>query len=80
MLIALLTGISFSIWFVDAFDYWNNLIHFNLPKVGWVALDPVLFWHLYSGRVHARTGLLLAVSLCAYPGRDERFADHLACL
>lgn len=38
MLIALLTGISFSIWFVDAFEYWNNLIHLNLPKVGWVAL------------------------------------------
>lgn len=38
MLLALLTGISFSIWFVDAFDYWNSLVHFNLPKVGWVAL------------------------------------------
>ncbi len=35
---ALLTGISFSIWFVDAFQYWNNLVHLNLPKVGWVAL------------------------------------------
>jgi cytochrome c oxidase accessory protein FixG len=38
MLFALLTGISFSIWFVDAFEYWNNLVHLNLPKVGWVAL------------------------------------------
>jgi cytochrome c oxidase accessory protein FixG len=38
---SLLTGISFSIWFVDAFDYWNNLLHFNLPRVGWIAL--VLF-------------------------------------
>lgn len=38
MLTALLTGISFSIWFVDAFDYWNDLIHFNLPTVGWVVL------------------------------------------
>lgn len=38
MLIALLTGISFSVWFVDAYDYWNNLIHLNLPKVGWVVL------------------------------------------
>jgi len=38
MLIALLTGISFSIWFVDAFGYWNDLVHFNLPKVGWVVL------------------------------------------
>jgi len=38
MLFALLTGISFSIWFVDAFDYWNSLIHLSLPRVGWVAL------------------------------------------
>ena len=38
MVIALLTGISFSIWFVDAFDYWNKLLHFQLPLVGWVVL------------------------------------------
>jgi cytochrome c oxidase accessory protein FixG len=35
---SLLTGISFSIWFVDAYDYWNNLVHLQLPKVGWVVL------------------------------------------
>jgi len=38
MLIALFTGISFSIWFVDAFDYWNKLIHLQLPMVGWVVI------------------------------------------
>lgn len=38
MLIALFTGISFSIWFTDALAYWNNLIHFDLPKVGWVVI------------------------------------------
>lgn len=38
MAIALLTGISFSIWFVDAYQYWNDLVHFNLPLVGWVVL------------------------------------------
>lgn len=38
MLLALLTGISFSIWFVDAFEYWNTLVHFQLPAVGWVVL------------------------------------------
>ena len=38
MLIALLTGISFSIWFTDAFAYWNSLIHLDLPKVGWVVI------------------------------------------
>ena len=38
MALALLTGISFSVWFVDAYTYWDNLIHLNLPKVGWVVL------------------------------------------
>jgi cytochrome c oxidase accessory protein FixG len=38
MLLALLTGISFSIWFVDAFEYWNNLVHLDLPRVGWIVL------------------------------------------
>ena len=43
MLLALLTGISFSIWFVDASAYWNNLIHLNLPRVGWVVLTMFFF-------------------------------------
>ena len=43
MLIALVTGISFSIWFVDAFEYWNKLLHFQLPLVGWVTLTMFFF-------------------------------------
>ncbi|MFZ5502411.1 MAG: cytochrome c oxidase accessory protein CcoG [Pseudomonadota bacterium] len=38
IMLALLTGISFSIWFVDAFSYWNRLIHFDLPLIAWVVL------------------------------------------
>ena len=38
MVISLFTGISFSIWFVDAYGYWNDLAHFQLPLVGWVTL------------------------------------------
>lgn len=38
LLIAALTGISFSIWFVDAFQYWHNLLSFNLGMIGWVVL------------------------------------------
>ena len=43
MAIALLTGISFSIWFVDAYVYWNNLVHLRLPLVGWVTLMAFFF-------------------------------------
>jgi cytochrome c oxidase accessory protein FixG len=38
LMIAVLTGISFSSWFVDAFDYWHNLAYLQLPMVGWVTL------------------------------------------
>jgi cytochrome c oxidase accessory protein FixG len=43
MALALLTGISFSVWFVDAYTYWDNLVHLNLPKVGWVVLTMFFF-------------------------------------
>jgi cytochrome c oxidase accessory protein FixG len=35
---SLITGISFSIWFVDAFEYWGKLLRLDLPIVGWVTL------------------------------------------
>ena len=38
IVLSLLTGISFSIWFVDAHVYWQALIHFELPVVGWAVL------------------------------------------
>ena len=38
MAIAILTGVSFSIWFTDAFDYWDRLAHFDLRLVAWVVL------------------------------------------
>jgi cytochrome c oxidase accessory protein FixG len=36
--VSLLTGISFSIWCVDAYDYWGKLLSASLPVVGWVTL------------------------------------------
>jgi cytochrome c oxidase accessory protein FixG len=39
LVIAALTGISFSIWFVDAYGYWNDLFAMQLPMVGWVTLS-----------------------------------------
>lgn len=43
MVIALLTGISFSIWFVDAYWYWDKLARLELPMVGWVTLAAFFF-------------------------------------
>lgn len=56
MLISVLTGISFSIWFVDAFDYWNNLLHLQLPLVGWVVLIMFFFGtYLLAGFLREQT-------------------------
>ncbi len=63
LVIAVLTGISFSIWFVDAFDYWHNLSNFNLPKVGWVTLA------LFTAGTYILGGLLREQTcfwLCPY--------------
>ncbi|MFA5826667.1 MAG: cytochrome c oxidase accessory protein CcoG [Gallionellaceae bacterium] len=38
LVIAALTGISFSIWFTDAFQYWHNLLSFNMSMIAWVVL------------------------------------------
>lgn len=38
LLISALTGISFSSWFVDVFDYWHSLLILDLPVVGWATL------------------------------------------
>lgn len=38
LIISVLTGVSFSIWFTDAFEYWHNLLTFNLPMIAWVVL------------------------------------------
>jgi len=63
LVIAALTGISFSIWFVDAFDYWHNLLNFQLPMVGWVTLT------MFIGGTYTLAGLLREQTcfwLCPY--------------
>jgi len=56
ILISLLTGISFSIWFVDAHEYWNNLIHFQLPLVGQIVLVMFLLGtYLLAGFLREQT-------------------------
>lgn len=38
LLISVLTGISFTIWFEDAFVYWNNLLSLKLSAIEWATL------------------------------------------
>ncbi len=38
LVISVLTGISATIWFEDAFVYWHDLSHFNLSMIEWTTL------------------------------------------
>ncbi len=38
LLVSILTGISFTIWFEDAFQYWRDLLALNLTLLEWVVL------------------------------------------
>ena len=69
--VSLLTAISFSIWFVDAFDYWNKLINLQLPKAGWVTLALVVTGtYLYAG--------LMREQMCQWMCPYARFQSVMA--
>jgi cytochrome c oxidase accessory protein FixG len=36
--ISFVTGITFSAWFMDAYQLWHQVVHFSAPKPVWIAL------------------------------------------
>ena len=77
MVIALFTGISFSIWFVDAFDYWNKLVHFQLPLIGWVVLTMFfLGTYILAGLLREQT----CFWLCPYARIQGVMTDYQTIL
>jgi cytochrome c oxidase accessory protein FixG len=61
--VALLTAISFSIWFMDAFEYWHRLLHLQLPKAGWITLAVIVSGtYLYAGLMREQ----VCVWMCPY--------------
>lgn len=77
ILIALLTGISFSIWFVDAFEYWRDLLSFQLPTVGWVTLVMFFFGtYILAGFLREQTCLWL----CPYARIQGVMTDNQTIL
>jgi cytochrome c oxidase accessory protein FixG len=48
--ISIVTGISFSAWFMDAFELWKQIIHLSAPKPVWLALAIFgLFTYWFAG-------------------------------
>lgn len=77
MMIALLTGISFSIWFVDAFQYWHDLVHLTLPMVGWVVIVMFFFGtYILAGFLREQT----CFWLCPYARIQGVMTDNQTIL
>ncbi|KKN63107.1 hypothetical protein LCGC14_0505310 [marine sediment metagenome] len=48
--ISCLTGITFSAWFMDAYELWHQVIHLSAPKPVWIALIIFgLFTYWFAG-------------------------------
>lgn len=61
--LAIFTGISFSVWFVDAHVYWHNLLTLQLPLIGWVVLI------MFTGGTYVLAGFMreqACMWLCPY--------------
>lgn len=70
--ISILTGISFTIWFEDAFQYWHDLLSFNLSLLEWsVLIAFTLGTYVLAGFLREQTCLWL----CPYARIQGVMAD-----
>jgi len=66
------TGISFTIWFEDAFQYWRDLLSFNLSMLEWVTLITfTLGTYILAGFLREQT----CMWLCPYARIQGVMAD-----
>ena len=75
--ISIFTGISFTIWFEDAFQYWHNLLRFNLSLLEWsVLIAFTLGTYLFAGFMREQVCLWL----CPYARIQGVMADSQTLL
>jgi len=75
--ISILTGISATVWFVDALDYWHRLMSFNLSLLEWVTLTSFTFG------TYALAGFMreqVCLWLCPYARIQAVMADSQTLL
>ena len=77
LVISVLTGISFTIWFEDAFVYWHDLLSLNLTLIEWSTLISfTLGTYLLAGFLREQTCLWL----CPYARIQAVMADSQTIL
>jgi len=77
LVIAIFTGISFTIWFEDAYQYWHDLLSFNLSMLEW----SVLF--AFTAGTYVLAGFLreqTCMWLCPYARIQAVMADSQTIL
>lgn len=75
--ISIFTGISVTVWFVDAFQYWHDLVHFNLSLIEWsVLIAFTLGTYSLAGFLREQTCLWL----CPYARIQAVMADSQTIL
>jgi cytochrome c oxidase accessory protein FixG len=77
LMVSILTGISVTVWFVDAFDYWRDLLSFNLSLIEWVTLSSFTFG------TYALAGFMreqVCLWLCPYARIQAVMADSQTIL
>ncbi|MEQ1590577.1 MAG: cytochrome c oxidase accessory protein CcoG [Gallionella sp.] len=75
--IAIFTGISFTVWFVDAHQYWRDLLSFNLSMMEWATLTAfTLGTYFLAGFMREQTCLWL----CPYARIQAVMADSQTIL
>lgn len=75
--ISIFTGISFTIWFEDAFQYWSDLLSFNLSLLEWsVLIAFTLGTYILAGFLREQTCLWL----CPYSRIQGVMADSQTIL
>lgn len=75
--ISVFTGISFTIWFEDAFQYWHNLLSFSLSLMEWAFLIAfTLGTYILAGFMREQTCLWL----CPYARIQAVMADSQTIL
>lgn len=77
LLLSFLTGVSFTIWFVDAFQYWHDLVNFDLSLLEWVTLFSFTLGTYYlAGYMREQT----CMWLCPYCRIQAVMADSQTIL
>jgi cytochrome c oxidase accessory protein FixG len=77
LLISLLTGISFTVWFVDAYDYWHDLLQFQLSNIETATLIAfTMGTYVLAGFLREQTCLWL----CPYARIQAVMADSQTIL